>query len=315
MIDRIRHIEELLELLERRLHARIAHRMRLAFALGLALPLALTRRMHGAEDDGDVELFRRLRARRQNSRAVVARAFPPEAVEHAIDRVRLGMKRLGLFRLALRAQPLRAFAQRSGGNAQRVVMVARLFFPDIERRIAPVLRREIQIALEQLRRVGGHLVLAYPLQYGERAQRRPIVLGPCPLRNVDRAVGVHTRVGRRAACAHGCELFVGAHVLLEVGRHLRAPRRSRHELAPVERFHRETEVHEVGEVRQRLLARLPRFVEQANGIDHDRRIAKPVEEIVRIRVIAAGHRRGDDRALRRSHALPEPRPLFHDPDR
>ncbi len=54
------------------------------------------------------------------------------------------------------------------------------------------------------------------------------------------------------------------------------------------------------------------FVEQPHGVDDDRRVAEPVEEVVRIRVVGRRHRRSDDRARDRPHGLPEARALFHD---
>ncbi len=213
-------------------------------------------------------------------------------------------------------QPLRAFAQRRRCNPQRVVVVPRLFFPDVERRIAPVLRREVEVVPEQS--CGSvpqsHLVLAHPLQHRECAQRRAIVLGPRPSRDVDRAVGVHAACRRTPRSPHVAgQLFIRAHVLLEVGHDLLAPGRRRDERAAVELFERQAEAHEVGEVAEApSSADVARFVEQPHGIDHDGRIAEPMEEVVRIRVVGAEHRRGDDGAPRGPHGLPEAGALLHD---
>src|SRR5262245_55889761 len=94
MIDYIRSIEQSLELLERRLHARITRRVN----------GALARRVDGAEEHGDVELLGGPCAVRQDARGVETGLFAPETVERSIDGPRFGPQCVG-------AQPLPALTQ------------------------------------------------------------------------------------------------------------------------------------------------------------------------------------------------------------
>ncbi len=97
-----------------------------------------------------------------------------------------------------------------------------------------------------------------------------------------------------------------------VRHHLLSPVRRRVERTPIERFQRQTEAHEIGEVRERLRTEVSCFVKQAHGVDDDRGVPEPVKEVVRIRIVGPEHRRSDDGARDRPHGLPEARALFHD---
>ncbi len=113
--------------------------------------------MHGGEDHGDVQFLGRARAGFQpHARAIVAFAFQPEPVEQAQDRLCLGAIQARGSRpspACSPASPRRAAAPRR--RRAGVVMLAALLLPDIERRLAPMPRREIQVGAQQGRGISS----------------------------------------------------------------------------------------------------------------------------------------------------------------
>ena len=59
-----------------------------------------------------------------------------------------------------------------------------------------------------------------------------VVLRPGPARDIERAVGIHTRLGDDGLAMDGRQLGILAQNLHEVGRHILAPRRCRETLRP-----------------------------------------------------------------------------------
>ncbi len=80
--------------------------------------------------------------------------------------------------------------------------------------------------------------------------------------------------------------------------------------AAVELAKLQAELDEVGKIRQRLRPQRPVRDQHAQSVDDDRRIAQPMEKIVRIWIIGSDLWRRQDGAGRRPNGLPEMRPLL-----
>ncbi len=107
---------------------------------------------------------------------------------------------------------------------------------------------------------------------------------------------------------HRFQIRILAQEFDEVGLRALAPGGIAHQLAAVEFAQREIEAQEVAEVGQRLGAERTVREQQAQRLHHHCRIAVPVEEVVRIGIVGAQHRRGDDRAVGGAHLGAEARP-------
>ena len=110
------------------------------------------------------------------------------------------------------------------------------------------------------------------------------------------------------------EVCLLPHVLTIVGGNLIAPWRPA-QSAPIQILQRQAEAHEVCEMREKLAAHRAVLEQNPQSIDHDGRIAKPMEEIVRFRIIGTQHGRGDDGAPLRPDCLREARSNLDDADR
>src|SRR3546814_1465007 len=86
------------------------------------------------QDHRDVEFLAGTCAGNQQPRAVIAIAVQPEVVERLVDSRCLAAIALCDLVLIARDEPVRARFQRSSTDTQRVVMLALLFFLDIEDR-------------------------------------------------------------------------------------------------------------------------------------------------------------------------------------
>src|SRR6185436_19385206 len=176
-------------------------------------------------------------------------AREPELFEPLTDALGFHAARLGLQLRATLVEPV-GTAQESGrGDAERVVVLTAVFLPDVEGWRAPALTREGKVCRDEICGfcLGRHIHFRTlePPEHGERAQGRTVVLRATPLRDVDRTVRIHARIGHDTFTEHGVAFSVIAHVLLEVPRHSRAPLGTRDELAPIELAQRLAETHEV----------------------------------------------------------------------
>ena len=196
MIDRIKPVEQPLELIQRGVHSSIAHCMDLVTVTGV----------HGGEDHRDVEHFGRRHAGRHDAGLVVARVLQPEAIERLENGPRLGAKRGCLDRFPRGAKPLGALVQRCRGDAQREVVEAELFLPNVPRRFAPAGCRQCEVDAQQTLRVGkrvrGDGFIRATLFDAKRSNHRSTVSArsgdpswrTCPTGDIERAIRIHTRV-------------------------------------------------------------------------------------------------------------------------
>ena len=143
-IDRIKPVEQPLELFQRRVHSSIAHRVDLVAVTGV----------DGAQDHRDVEHLRRRHAGGHDAGAVIARVRKPETIERLANGLRFGAQRGCLGRFPSGPKPLGALVQRCRRDAQREVVVAELLLPDVERRFAPVGGRQREVDAQQSLGVG-----------------------------------------------------------------------------------------------------------------------------------------------------------------
>ena len=198
-------------------------------------------------------------------------------------------------------------------------MQAPLLLPDVVAGLPPVSLREAQILTHQLLAYRLQLRIergaAHPTQYRQCAQCRPVVLRPGPVGNIERAVGIDTGFSGDRLTVHAFELGVRPQVLHEIGRDPRAPLPGGgREVAPIEPRERRAEAHELAEEPRRLGSGARR-VQQPQRLDHDRRVAVPVKEIVRVRIVGGRNGRCDDRARHRADDLIEARTALEQADR
>ena len=102
-------------------------------------------------------------------------------------------------------------------NELRVVMAAQFLFPDVERGHAPALQGEGEIAQKKLlckrERVRVHHGRRTEFHDGQRAQRRPVMLGPRPFQNVERAVRIKSRLSQNIVACDLADVAVGTNEL------------------------------------------------------------------------------------------------------
>ena len=88
----------------------------------------------------------------------------------------------------------------------------------------------------------------------------------------------------------------------------RAPGSGGNQRAAIELCSDETEAHEVARnARSASVAEAAVSQQQPQRIDDHRRVAEPVKEIVRVRIVGSQHRRGHDGAPCGTHGLTEAR--------
>lgn len=147
-------------------------------------------------------------------------------------------------------------------------------------------QREVEVEADQRRDLGQQrgieMPAGHPAQQRQRAQRRSVVLGARPPQDVERAVGVHPRLGDDCVAVHAREFIVLAQVLQQSGRHARPAVLHRDHRAAVESVQGKAEAGEVAQVPQGLVTDAPVGMEQAQRIDDDGGIAEPMEEVVRV---------------------------------
>ena len=183
-------------------------------------------------------------------------------------------------------------------------MQTELFFPDIETGLARMPQHEAQIAAKQYR---GFAFRA-PAHQSQRLHCRAVMLRPGPIGDVERAVGIYARFrrDRRTMCA----AQIRAQESGKIRRRSRAPIGRRG--SPIQRAQFQAEAHIVLE---QSLGLRQIASQQSQRIDHQRAVAIPVEEIVRLRIVGGQHRRGHHRPRLGRDDLPEARPQLDDADR
>ncbi|MCY1221794.1 hypothetical protein D9M72_338630 [compost metagenome] len=164
-------------------------------------------------------------------------------------------------------------------------------------------QRKVDVEADQRRdfRQQGRVEVpaGHPAQQRQRAQWRPVVLGARPPEDVERAVGVHPRLGDDRIAVDAREVMVLAQVLQELGSHARSAALLRGNSAAIESIQGKAEAGEIAQMLQGFIADASLDVEQAQCIDDDRRVAEPMKEVVRVRVVVAEDGRSDDGADQR----------------
>ena len=110
------------------------------------------------------------------------------------------------------------------------------------------------------------------------------------------------------------QICLRTHVLTKVGGNRIAPSRLA-QGASIQILQRQAEADKVREVREELAIDPIVFEQNAQSVNHDGGVAKPMEEIIRLRIIGTQHGRGDDGAFPRSHRLREAGPVLDDAER
>jgi len=209
-IDGVSRLEQLLQRGQGGLCLRVQH----------AVTAARAPAMQHREHDRNIQLPVRVARFLSGARAVEAPGAVPESVEPRNDLVGRETARLRTGRLPGLLEPGGAAAQRLRLHELRVVVIAAFLLPDIARAKVRVRERKGEIAADDLAECGAQRRLRWreiapPAQQRQAAQRRPVVLGPGPADEVERAVGVDTDVRQHGLSRQRRDLGVRPHVLQE----------------------------------------------------------------------------------------------------
>ena len=198
--------------------------------------------MHRRQNDGDIQLLARAHASGQAPRAVMTFLRQPEIVQYAGQGGgfrHTAARELGVLSAGrLDLQPTRALVERCRRHAQRVIVQAQVFLPDVIAGLGREMLRIAQIAAYQGRHSRcqgfGERHIAHPSHERERAQRRAVVLRTSPARHVQGAIGVDARLRVHACAVYPGEICVLAQELSMIGDHAAAPGGCREQASSVE---------------------------------------------------------------------------------
>ena len=146
------------------------------------------------------------------------------------------------------------------------------------------------------------------------AQRRAIELWPAPVEDVERAIGIEARFHADPVAMDAVKLLAASEELAAFDRHIGAVARIPRDYPPVESVKAASEGNDIGDDPVTVPGKCPRLDQADDRIEHDGGIALPVEEVVRIGVIAGRDGRGEDRAAHGTDLLTEFGPVMQQID-
>ena len=206
--------KQLLELLERGADTSVLNAMRAALKPG----------MQNAENDSEIEILFAPRSLLREAAADETMRIRPELFEE-ITQASCFLLKLGrIMRVAFSLGPPCAFFHRRKLHERRVIMLRRVFLPDVVAGFAAEVRRIIEVAADQVRqsdfRVARDKRLIPEPHAGQRARCGAIMLRAVPADEFERPIGIVARFAENALAFDSGDLAIRPHKLQEPGVHL-----------------------------------------------------------------------------------------------
>src|SRR5579875_1241760 len=186
----------------------------------------------------------------------------------------------------------------------RAIMMSFLFFPNVETRLAPMVKGEADIGFDQqAHRCTRRLIedIERPETHQNKSpQGRAIMLRTRPFANVKRGIRIEARLAKNAITGDSAKVVVAAHVLqkerFDSFSKIAGLAQKR---ASIEAVERQAEGDKFLEAGKSLIGKASLSHHMPQGIDDNGRIAQPMEKIIGVWIPGAKRRRGEHRPRQR----------------